>query len=108
MSETMARQVGRVQLEQSNMRLELNMAKIAKEGVLRAAMEETKYLIKKQHAEVRVEKKLGVEFPGHNKVQAAIQRHQAMLNQNQTSGCPFLPRWHRKESADMVEMQRNR
>jgi hypothetical protein len=87
MSETMARQVGRVQLEQSDMRLELNMAKMAKEGVLRAAMEETKYLIKKQHAEVREEKKLGVEFSGHNEVKAAIQRHQAMLHQNQTSGC---------------------
>ena len=28
-----------------------------------------------------------MEFPGHNKVKAAIQRHLAMLRQNQTSGC---------------------
>ena len=65
MSATMARQGGRVQLEQSDMRLALNMAKMAKEGFSRAAIEETKYLIKKPRAEVREEKKRGVEFPGH-------------------------------------------
>jgi len=80
-------QGGRVQLEQSDIRLALNMAKMAKEGFLRAAIEETKYLIKKRRAEVREEMKRGVEFPGHNKLKAAIQRHPAMLRQNQTSGC---------------------
>jgi len=45
MSATMARQGGRVQLEQSNMCLALNMAKMAKEGFLRTTTEETKYLI---------------------------------------------------------------
>jgi len=105
MSATMARQGGWVQLEQSDMRLVLNMAKMAKEGFLRAAIEQTKYLVNKPRAKVRVEKKWGVEFPGHNKVKAAIQRHPAMLRQNQTSGC--LPcqngtakylqtRWRRK------------
>jgi len=88
MSATMARQGGRVQLEESNMRLVLNMAKMAKEGFLRAATEETKYLIKNPHGEVQEEKKRGVEFLGHKKVKAAIQRHPAMLRQNQTSGCP--------------------
>jgi len=87
MSATMARQGGRVQLEQSNMRLALNMAKMAKEGFSRAAIEETKYLIKVPRAEVREEKMRGVEFPGYNMVKAAIQRHPAMLCQNQTSGC---------------------
>jgi len=87
MSSTMARQGGRVQLEQSDMRLALNMAKMAKEGFSRAAIEETKYRIKKPPAKVQEEKKQGVEFPGHNKVKAAIQRHPAMLRQNQTSGC---------------------
>jgi len=52
MSATMARQGGRVQLEQSDMRLALNMAKLAKEGFSRTAIEETKYLIKKPPAEV--------------------------------------------------------
>jgi len=105
MSATMARQGGRVQLEPSDMRLALNMAKMAKESFSRAAIEETKYLVKKPHAEVREEKTRGVVFPGHNKVKAAIQRHPAMLCQNQTSGC--LPcqngtaknlqrRWRRK------------
>jgi hypothetical protein len=87
MSATMARQGGRVQLEQSDMLLALNMAKMAKEGFSRAAIEETKYIIHNPHTEVREEKKRGVEFPVHNKVKAAIQRHPAMLRHNQTSGC---------------------
>jgi len=87
MSATMARQGGRVQLEQSDMRLVLNMVKMANEGFLRAAIEEMKYLIMKPCAEVREEKKRGVEFPGHKKVKAAIQRHPAMLRQNQMAGC---------------------
>jgi len=65
MSATMARQRGRVQLEQSDMRLALNMATLAKESFSRAAIEETKYLINKPRAKVREEKKRGVEFPGH-------------------------------------------
>jgi len=84
----MARQGGRVQLEQSDMRLALNMAKITKEGFSRAAFDKTNYLIKKPRAEVREDKKWGVEFPGHKKVKAAIQRHPAMRRQNQKSGCP--------------------
>ena len=72
MSATIARQGGRVQLEQSDMRLPLNMAKMAKGGFSRAAVEETQYLIKKPCAEVREEKKRGVEVPGHIKVMAVI------------------------------------
>jgi len=60
---------------------------MAKEGFSRAAIEETKYLIKKPRAEVQEEKTRGVEFPGHKEAKAAIQRHPAMLRQNQTSGC---------------------
>jgi len=52
MSATMARQGGRVQLEQTDMRLALNMAKIAKRGFSRATIEETQHLIKKPRAEV--------------------------------------------------------
>jgi len=87
MSANMARQGGWVQLEQSDMRLALNMAKIAKEGFSCAAIEETKYLIKTQHTEVQEAQKRGVEFPGHKKVKAATQRHPAMLRQNKKSGC---------------------
>jgi hypothetical protein len=53
MSATMARQGGRIQLEQSDIRLSLNMAKMATEGISRAVIEEMKYLIKKPHAEIR-------------------------------------------------------
>jgi len=52
MSATMARQGGRVQLEQSDMGLALNLAKMAKEGFLHAGIDEKQYLIKKPHAEV--------------------------------------------------------
>jgi len=84
---TMTRQGGREQLEQSDMRLALNMAKMAKCGFSGAAVEERQYPIKKPRAEVREDKKRGVEFLGHNKVKAAIARHVAMLRQNQTPGC---------------------
>ena len=83
------------------MRLALNMAKMAKGGFSRAA-------IKKPRAEVREEKKRGVEFPGHQKVKAAMERHPAMVYKNHTAGC--LPcqngtaknpqtRWRRKGTA---------
>ena len=75
----MARQGGRVQLEQSDMRLALNMAKMAKGRFSRAAIEETQHLIKKPRAEVREEKKQGVQFPGHHKVKTAMGRHPAMV-----------------------------
>jgi len=101
----MARQTGRVQLEQSNMRLALNAAKMAKGGFLRAAIEEMHQLIKKPRAQVREENKQGVEFPRHKKVKAVIERHLAMIRENQTDG--YLPcrngtvqnpqsRWRRK------------
>ena len=84
---TMARQGGRVQLEQSDMLLALDMAKMAKGGYLRAAIQETHELIKKPHAEVREEKKRGVEIPGHQKVKAAIERYPAIVYKNHTDGC---------------------
>jgi hypothetical protein len=86
MSATMARQGGRVELEQSDMRLSLNMAKMAKEGFSHTIMEEIKYLIKTPHAEIREEKKWDVEFPGHIQLKAGKHIHPAMPVQNQTSG----------------------
>ena len=91
MSATTARQGGLVQLEQSDMRLALNMAKMAEGGFSRAAIEETKYLIKKPRAKVREVNKQGVEFPGHKMMKPAIQGQPAMLRQNQTSGCLSCP-----------------
>jgi len=52
-----------------------------------ATIEETQHLIKKPRAEVREEKKRGVEFSGHRMVKAAIERHPAMVYENQTDGC---------------------
>jgi len=62
---TMARQGGRVQLEQSDMHLALNMSKIAKGGFSHTAIEKTPYLIKDTHGEVQEERKRAVEFAGH-------------------------------------------
>jgi len=108
MSATMARKRGRVQLELSDMRHALNMAEMAKGGFSGAAIEETQQLIMKPRAEVRQEKKRAVEFPGHKKVKAAIERHPAMVYRNHTAG--YLrcqngtaknpqTRWRRKRTA---------
>jgi len=83
----MARQGGRVQLEQSDIRLALNLAKMAKGGFLRPAMEDTQHVIKIPRTDVREEMKRGVEFPGHRKVKDAIERHPAMVYENLTDGC---------------------
>jgi len=87
MSATIGRQQGLVQLEQSNMRLALNMAKVANEGFARTSIEETQQIIKKPDAEIREENKRGVLFRGHNKRNGAIARHLAMVWQNQTDCC---------------------
>ena len=87
MSVTMARQGGQVQLEQSNMRLALNMAKMAKGGFSRAMIEEMQQRVKKPRAEVQEEKKPGVEFPGHQKVKPPIESHLAIVYKNHTAGC---------------------
>jgi len=72
MSATMARKGGQVQVEQSDMRLALNMAKMAKREFLHATIEQIEDLIMKPRAEVRAEKKRGVEFPWHKMGKAAI------------------------------------
>jgi len=87
MSATMTRNGGRVQLEQSDMRQALTMAKMAIEGFSSAAIEETQQLIKKPGAEVQEEQKRGVAFPGHNKVMATIERQPEMVQENQTDSC---------------------
>jgi len=87
MSATMARQGGWVQLEQSDMCLALNMAKMAKGGFSRDTIEETQQENKKSRTEVREEKKWGILFPRNNKLKAAIESHPAMVRENQPDGC---------------------
>jgi hypothetical protein len=60
MSAPLARQGGCEQLEQSDMCLALNIAKMVKGGFSRPAIQEMPYLIKKCCAKVREEKKWGV------------------------------------------------
>jgi len=87
MSATMAREGGWVQLEQSDMRLALIMAKVATGGFFRATIEEMEFLMMKPQDEVREQKKREVVFSGHKKVKAAMGRHPAMLWDNQTDSC---------------------
>jgi hypothetical protein len=49
MSATMVMQEGDVQLQQTDMRIALNMTKMAKGGFFQAVIQETQYQIKKPH-----------------------------------------------------------
>jgi len=89
MSATMARQGGRVQLEECDMCMALNKAKMARGGFLRAAMEDTQFLIKIPWVEVLLEKKRVVEIGGPKNGKAAMEIHPAMLRENQADG--WLP-----------------
>jgi len=74
-------------VEKSDKRLLLNIAKMEQEWFLCTPIEETKYFIKKCHAEVREEKMPGVEFLRHNTLWATMERHPAMLCEIHTVGC---------------------
>jgi len=87
MSANMAKQGGRIQLEQSNKHLALNMAKIGNRGFSRTGTEELQHLINRLQVDVREERKRGVEFPGHRYVKATIEWHPAMVHENQMDGC---------------------
>jgi hypothetical protein len=69
------------------MLLALNMAKMATRGSSCTTIAETQYLIKKPRTVVREQKRQGVEFSGHNKMKAAMERHPALLHQNDSAGC---------------------
>jgi hypothetical protein len=99
----MARQGGRVQLEQSNMCLTLNLARLANAEISRTAIKETQYLVKMSRAKAQEPKKWGVEFSGHKHVKAVIQTQPAMLCQNHTSELPSLKPLHNKEFPDTLE-----
>jgi len=83
----MARQGGRVQLQQSYMRFALNMVTMAQQRLLRAAIKESQHLIKKPRARVREETRRRVAVLGYNKVTAAIERHLVKFRENQTDSC---------------------
>jgi len=86
-SATMAGQRGRLQQEQTNSCPALNNAKMAKEGFLYAAIEDTPNVINKPGIKVPEEKMWGVEFPGHRKVKTAMERHLARVHEIQMDGC---------------------
>jgi len=87
MSATMVWQGGRLQLDQSDIRRALYMAKMAEGGFSCSMIEGTQYLIKQPGAKGWWEKKQAVEFPWHNDVKPAMERHPAMFGENQSDGC---------------------
>jgi len=83
MSATMARQLGWVQQEQSDICVGLNMAQMATYRCWYAGILETQYRIKNPRANIREAVKPGVEFSGHSSVMSAIEQHHAIVCQNQ-------------------------
>ena len=89
---------------------------MANGGFSHAAMEETQHLIAKPRAEVHEEKTQGVEFPGYSQVKAGIERHMAMVYENQTDCCHPCqngtaknPRtdWRRRGTGTPPQVRRN-
>ena len=87
MSGTMARQGGWVQLEQCDMCLAWNIAKMAKGGISCSTMREMHCFIEKPSAGVRNTQKWAVETPGHGDVKVAMERLLAMHRENPMAGC---------------------
>jgi len=82
MSASMARQAGWVKYKQSDMRLVLNTATIAK-AELSCTTRETKHnLIIKPNPEVQEKEKQGAEFPGYRQLKDAVEKHSAMAHEN--------------------------
>jgi hypothetical protein len=73
MSATVAAQVGRIQLELSDVRLALNLTKMAKVVFLCMAIGEIKYIMKYSTAEFWEAKMRGFGFPGHRTVKAGME-----------------------------------
>jgi hypothetical protein len=66
----------------SDMDLQLNMKKFGIEGFSSAAIDATKIFSTRQQPKVQDETKQGVQFPEHEMVKGAIQRHRAMFHEN--------------------------
>jgi len=103
----MARQGGRVQLKQSDMRLVLNVATMAKGGFSRAAMIETQYLTKTPPTEVSDKKKWWVQFPGNLQCECCNGEAAGYPSGKSNWWLRLLPKWHRTESLDTLEAQRH-
>jgi hypothetical protein len=71
-SATMSRQGGQVQLEQSDIYLALNMAKMQNAGSSGATIADINYVMKEHSTEVREGKTREVEFPGNRIVKSSM------------------------------------
>jgi hypothetical protein len=84
---TMCKHAGRVQLEQSDLRLTMNIMDKSVNGLSSANVDETLDIIRKPRAELREEKRRGVEFKGHKNVKSVMKVHPAMNKRNELEGC---------------------
>jgi hypothetical protein len=82
----MAREEGWLQLERSDMCLQLNMATIPKGGFASAVLEDMQYMIMTTSTNAQDEKMRDVPFPGNRKVMATIETCSAMVCENQLDG----------------------
>ena len=69
------------------MHLALNMTAMANGGFIDVTREKMQYVIKIPYADVQEERKLRIVFPVHRNVNTAIERHPAMVCENQMHGC---------------------
>lgn len=103
---SMCKQAGRVQLEASDIRLAFNTKDKFLHGLTADNIDETFEIIRKPRAELREEKRRGVEFEGYKNVKVVMKRHPAMDPENEQDGClvcqngqPHNPetRWKRQK-----------
>jgi hypothetical protein len=108
MSASMEIQRGRVQLEQSDMRLALNMAKIATECCPCAAIQETKYLIQKPRAVGPRRKEAGVSVSWADKGEGCNTKTRGNASSKPNVRLASLPTWHHTESTDTLDTHSTR
>ena len=83
----LARQAGRVTIEQTDMRLVRNHQRKNIEGLTPENLNEIVKIIRKPRAETRAEKALGLRFEGERSVKYSQDPHPANVVANEPPGC---------------------
>jgi hypothetical protein len=87
MSATMARQGDQVTLEQSDLHLVMNMPEMANGALSHLAIKKSQYVLKKPCSVVQEKRMWGLECPSNRKRKDEIEKHLAMVCEDQTDGC---------------------
>jgi hypothetical protein len=107
MSGTMAGLWGDLLLEQWDMGLQLNMAKITRYWFSYTTMKGTQSHLNQPSSKVREEMPRCDEFDEHKTLYSMIEEHLFMVHQNHMPRLRSYPWWHLTESAFMQEAQRH-